>query len=135
VSAVAVAVGHVLSISFRAAVDRKADRGHPALLGLVVYGLEQAAVKGDVDPPRGSTVQEEWDQHEVGAAPPLGEVRIGLDGIDRAGRGIGVPSWRSPSTWNARASLPSLTASSTVSPTETQPGKSGKLTPYPMSSG
>ena len=65
------------------------------------------------------------------SAPRRHSARSGsalMSSIERGG-GTGSRSSRSPSTWNARASPPRLTASSTVSPTETQPGKSGKLTP------
>ena len=36
---------------------------HPALPRFVVDRFEQAAVEGDVDPPRGTTVQKKRDQH------------------------------------------------------------------------
>jgi len=56
-----------------------------------VYGLQPIAVKADVDPPRRSAVQKEWDQDAVGAAPPLIEVVVALDGVDRARRRNRLP--------------------------------------------
>ena len=65
--------------------------GHAPQPGLVVDGCEQPTVERDVDPSRGPPVQQQRDQDDIGAAPPVGDVRVGLDGLDRAGR------WKGPS--------------------------------------
>lgn len=56
--------------------------GHAALPSLVVDRFEQPAVEGDVDPPLGSPVQQERNQHDVCATAPVGEFRVALDSVD-----------------------------------------------------
>ncbi len=53
--------------------------------------------------------------------------------IDEEGAGTRRPSCRRPSRWNSIASRINCTASSRVSPTATQPGKSGTYAPYELS--
>lgn len=56
--------------------------GDAALASFVVDRFEQPAVEGDVDPPLGSSVQQEGIQHDVCATAPVGEFRVALDSVD-----------------------------------------------------
>lgn len=56
--------------------------GHSALPGFVVDRFEQPVVEGNVDPPLGSPVEQQRNQHDVRATTPVNEFRVALDGVD-----------------------------------------------------
>ncbi len=56
--------------------------GHAALSSFVVDRFEQPAVKGDVDPPLGSPVEQERNPHDACATVPVSEFRVALDSVD-----------------------------------------------------
>lgn len=130
-------LGCVAALPAGGGFQRPLDEGgavHPLGLGGLIGHPQQTLVDGDVDANplgRHAARRDELDEGAVAV-----RLRIGRQFGPGAGTGNRIASARRAARWPDRASRAAWTTSSKVSPADTQPGRSGKVTPQePWSSG